>query len=102
MKLITKEVQNKLDANMKKEQDERQPVVKFFDPTGSATWWISEKDGDILYGIADLGLGFREFGTVSLRELETVKCNFGLGIERDMHWKPRADEFEKLVAEGAM
>ena len=56
MKLITKEVKKKLDDNMKLPEKDRQPVVKFFGG-GACNWFISEMDGDILYGLCDLGLG---------------------------------------------
>jgi hypothetical protein len=31
---------------------------------------------------------FKEFGYISLKELETVRGPMGLPIERDLHWKP--------------
>ncbi len=43
------------------------PVVKFFDPTGAATWLITEMmqdEPDILFGLCDLGLGCPELGYV--------------------------------------
>ena len=46
-------------------------------------------DTDILFGLCDLGFGCPELGYVSLRELESVKGRFGLGIERDLHFKAR-------------
>src|SRR3546814_7820066 len=42
---------------------------------------------DILFGLADLGLGCAEFGTVRLSELESVKGRLGLGIERDLYFE---------------
>lgn len=96
MKLITKEVQNKLDANMKLDEDDRQPVVKFFGG-GACNWFISEKDGDILFGLCDLGLGHREYGSVYLSELESLKFQFGTGVERDMYWTPQT--FKELLKE---
>ena len=68
------------------------PVVKFFDPTGPATWLITAMmpdDPDILFGLCDLGLGCPELGTVSLAELHSVKGRLGLGIERDLHFSGR-------------
>ena len=93
MKLITKEVKKKLDDNMKLPEKDRQPVVKFFGG-GACNWFISEMDGDILYGLCDLGLGYREFGTVYLSELESLDFGFGLGVERDLHWTPQT--FDEL------
>ena len=97
MKLITKEVQKKLDDNMKLSEDDRQPVVKFFGG-GACSWFISEmEDENILFGLCDLGLGYREFGTVYLSELESLTFQFGLGVERDMHWTPQT--FKELLKE---
>ena len=96
MKLITKEVKKKLDDNMNLPEKDRQPVVKFFGG-GACNWFISEMDGDILYGLCDLGLGYREFGTVYLSELESLDFGFGLGVERDLHWTPQT--FDELLKE---
>ena len=64
--------------------------VKFFDPTGAATWYATEFDGvETFFGLADLGIGFRELGYFSLSELQAIKGRFGLGIERDRYWSPR-------------
>lgn len=69
------------------------PVVKLFNPCGAATWLLTEIDpGDetVAWGLCDLGMGFPEFGTASLTELERYRCRLGLGIERDRHFKARA------------
>src|SRR5260221_3333095 len=68
------------------------PVVKFFDPTGAATWLITEMmpdEPDILFGLCDLGMGCPELGYVSLAELQRVKGHLGLGIERDLYFNAR-------------
>ena len=68
-----------------------EPVIKLFNPVGAATWLITEiaDDGDTLFGLCDLGFGSPELGYVSLSELRSVKTAFGLGIERDMHFKAK-------------
>ncbi len=59
------------------------PVVKLFTPDAGATWLLTEtdpEDHDILYGLCDLGIGFPEFGTVSLeRRIENL--NHGIPIQ---------------------
>ena len=83
MKLITKEIQNKLD---KAGYYGEKAICKFFNPAGAATWIIFGQDPDqkdILYGVADLGMDCIEAGSISLSELETVKLPLGLSIERD-------------------
>ena len=64
------------------------PVVKFFNPCGAATWLFSELDGDgdTLFGLCDLGFGCPELGSASLAEIASVRVEFGLKIERDLHF----------------
>ena len=88
MELLTKQVEKDLKNNRAIPESDRKPVVKYFNPAGSATWLISEidDDGDLLFGLCDLGMGQPELGYVSLSELKTVKGPLGLGIERDLYW----------------
>ena len=68
------------------------PVVKLFDPCGAATWLLTEIDPDdetVAWGLCDLGMGFPEFGTVSLTEMAEYRGPLGLGIERDLHFEAR-------------
>jgi hypothetical protein len=93
MILITEDLRARLLANgAAEEETDHVPVVKLFDPAGAATWIITEMmpdAPDILFGLCDLGMGYPELGTVSLSELESIKGRFGLGIERDLHFRPR-------------
>lgn len=92
MKLITKEIERQLLENGRRPDEEHRPVVKFFDPCGAATWLITQMDPDepdILFGLADLGLGFPDLGTVRRSELQSVKGRLGLGIERDLYFEAR-------------
>lgn len=62
------------------------PLVKLFTPDANATWLLSEldpDDPDIAFGLCDLGLGYPELGTVSLSELEAIRGQLGLPVERD-------------------
>jgi hypothetical protein len=90
MILIPDDIRARLLANGAAEREtDHVPVVKLFDPTGAATWLITEMmpDGDTLFGLCDLGFGCPELGYVSLAELESVKGALGLGIERDIHFE---------------
>ena len=101
MKLLTKEQRELL---LKNGRDQRQvkgtkaekdfwPVVKLFNPAGAATWLLTEldpEDHDIAVGLCDLGMGFPEFGTVRLSELESFRGPCGLRIERDRFFKAKA------------
>ena len=92
MILITDELRARLLANgASDDEPDYHPVVKLFDPTGAATWLLTElhADGDTLFGLCDLGFGFPELGSVSLAELESIRGPFGLGIERDLHFEAR-------------
>lgn len=70
------------------------PTVKVFNPSGAATWWLSEyglddptdPESGVLFGLCDLGMGFPELGYVSLADLEAVRGQFGLPVEIDRHW----------------
>ena len=73
------------------------PAVKVFDPTGGATWLISEmdpKEPDLLFGLCDLGMGFPELGYVRRSELESVVGALGLHLERDLYWRARGTLLE--------
>jgi hypothetical protein len=83
-------------------------ILKYFNPCGAQTWYISEAApvddvGDPIpaekadeaedwhmFGFCDLGLGpgCAELGFVMLSDLQSVRGLAGLGIERDIHWKP--------------
>jgi hypothetical protein len=93
MDLMPDDIRAKLLANgATSGEADHLPVVKFFNPVGSATWLITEMmpdEPDILFGLCDLGMGYPELGTVSLAELQSVKTRFGLGIERDLYFTPR-------------
>lgn len=101
MKLLTKAQYDTLLANGQRQaavkgtdaECDFTPVVKLFYPAGAATWLLTEldpEDPDIAWGLCDLGLGCAEYGTVRLSELASFRGAFGLGIERDRHWKARA------------
>ena len=72
-------------------QSESDPlaVVKLFTPDASWTWFVNEFDPKerLCFGLV---IGFeREYGYVSLAELEEVRGPYGLKIERDLHFKPK-------------
>ena len=66
--------------------------VKLFTPDSVFTWFIIELsiDEDTCYGFVK---GFEsELGYFSLKELESIKGALGLGVERDISFKPTALE----------
>ena len=95
MKLITKDIERQLKANNMKDTLGR-PVVKLFGG-GAFTWLISkmEDDGDTMFGLCDIGQGTPDMGSVSLSELKSLKFPpFGLGVERDLYFKPEKSLLE--------
>ena len=65
--------------------------IKLFTPDAQWTWYIieiSKEDKSTCYGYV---VGFEsELGYFSLKELETIKGNLGLKVERDLSFKPTA------------
>lgn len=94
MKLLTKAIASKLPKMYETENvptEEKVLAVKFFDPAGRGTWYGVEFDSkDTFFGftVSPLGPDCDEWGYFSLKELETVRNRFGLGIERDLFWQP--------------
>jgi hypothetical protein len=92
MKLLTAAIIKALEKTplySTEKQDTAPVLVKFFNPTGSGSWYVLEaekqEDGDwLFFGLADLHE--KELGYFTLSELESVKLRFGLGIERDMYF----------------
>ena len=84
--LLTPELAEALRAHARLREPDPAPVVKFFNPAGAGTWLATEldEDGDTLFGLADLGMGFPELGSFSLAELQALHLPFGLAIERDL------------------
>lgn len=84
MILLTPELRERLLANGCERDVDHVPVVKFFNPFGAGLWLATEldSDGDILFGLADLG--YPELGSFSLVELASIRLPFGMGIERDI------------------
>ncbi|UXS98914.1 DUF2958 domain-containing protein [Agrobacterium tumefaciens] len=103
--LLTLELRQKLLHNNATARDtDHVPVVKWFAPWGAATWLLTEmeQDGDICFGLCDLGLGEPELGYVSLREVMSVEGPYELKIERDLHFhtdKPLSEWFKAARAD---
>ena len=72
--------------------------VRLFNPTGAGTWWIAAYDAEdeIAWGAAELQE--IEVGSISMRELPEFRGQFGLPIERDLHYRPTS--LEAIIAAG--
>ncbi len=101
MKLMTTEISEQLQKQYSMGSDMDQMVVaKFFDPSGSWTWYAMNQDPEdpsYLWGIVK-GLEI-EIGSFSLDELQAFKGRLGIGIERDLFFKPMParEVWEKLL-----
>ena len=97
MKLLTKELLNKLPALYSQENTEDPMVIcKFFAVWTKWTWYAIEFDGkDLFFGY--VAGDYPELGYFSLSELQSLKGPMGLGIERDLYFKARKfSEIKKL------
>jgi len=105
MKLMTKEIEKKLEKYPLYSQDGKgdnaKVLCKFFAPWGRWTWYVTEgnklDNGDWeFFGIV-VGDYFTELGYFTLSELESIRGWGGLGIERDRYFSPcTRGELEKL------
>lgn len=89
MKLMTQEVKSKLPnlyANEGIDPEDISIAVKYFNPVGVGTWYITEFDGeDTLFGLCCIHEP--ELGYVSLKELEKLRFLGGImKVERDLYY----------------
>ena len=89
MLLLTKELEKKFekqgDTSMNELEDTK-VIAKFFDPTGSWTWFAFDYNPETKMCFGCVHGQFNELGYFSLAELEEVKGPLGLGIERDRYF----------------
>ena len=102
MKILTSEILKafaKQGRTGNKSAKDIKIVMKLFNPVGAGTWYLYEKeDDDIYWGFVNLGdIDCAECGTVSMNELMAFRGRFGLGIERDMHFKPLSMSLEEVI-----
>jgi hypothetical protein len=74
-------------------------VVKFFGG-GACSWYLYEKiDEDTYMGYVNMGdPEMSECGYVSMSELKAIKFPpFGLGIERDLYFKPLSRSLQDVM-----
>lgn len=61
------------------------PIVKLYTPDAGAVWLLVEleADGDLAYGLCDVGLGCPELGSVRLSDLAAMRGPHGLAVAVD-------------------
>ena len=92
MKLLTQDILKKLNPLRSTESiglDKVKAIVKFFLPSGIASWYAWEFDpkDKLFFGFTEVVPGGGELGYFSLDDLTSVKGQFGLGIERDLYFE---------------
>ncbi|CAM1364391.1 DUF2958 domain-containing protein [Tenacibaculum xiamenense] len=98
MKLLTKALLNRFQkVGSQAESDDPIIIAKFFNPSGSGTWYATEfNPNDACFFGYVTGLGYDEWGYFSLHELSAVKCPpFGLPIERDLYFEE--ERFSEVI-----
>ena len=103
MKLLTAELLAKLEAQdpygpngpgCELSQEEELVLAKFFTPDANWTWYAvtasrDPETGDVqFFGLVD-GLEL-ELGYFWLSELQKVRGQLGLPVERDLYWEPQS------------
>ncbi|TSD59044.1 DUF2958 domain-containing protein [Variovorax sp. KBS0712] len=78
-------------ARVRGEAVDPYPVVKLYTPDAGACWVLTalDADGDVAYGLIDIGTGFPELGLVSLRMLASIKGPRGMSVAVEPHYKAR-------------
>jgi hypothetical protein len=67
------------------------PVVRLFTPDAHATWLLAAldpTDGDIAWGLIDLGIGMPALGVVKLSDLAAIVGPLGRPVLRDLYFHP--------------
>ena len=98
MKLLTNEIITKLPP-LYATENETNPIaqVKLFTPDSNWTWYIMEYDPNEKIGFGYVCGLENELGYFSLDELESLKGQLGLGVERDIFFTPTPlNELKKL------
>lgn len=104
MELMTKELERKFEwfplYSQEGKGKDAEVVVKYFNPIGSGTWLITEgekeADGDWLF-FGYCHITDWEWGYVRLSALTSIKLQFDMKIERDLHAKGTVRELMQGV-----
>lgn len=111
MKLMTKTIERAIEKYPLYSQDgkgmDAKVVVKFFNPCGSQTWYVTEgtkipydSSGDYTFFGYATGFDYEgEWGYFNLSQLAELRVgpNGLLGIERDMYYKPCSKTVKEMI-----
>ena len=89
MELIAKEIKDTI-PKLYETEDQSDPVAYLKLYLDGWTWYITELsiDDDICFGYVVSPFG-SELGYFSLQEIQEVKGSLGIGVERDLSFKPQ-------------
>lgn len=89
MELIPKEIKEQI-PKLYETEDSKDPIayVKLF--VDNWTWYINELsiDDNLAFGYVISPFSSGELGYFSLNEIAELKGSLGLGVERDLYFKP--------------
>ena len=90
MKLLTESIKKAAEGqfNRASEMREQQVVAKFFNPVGSWSWYLMNKDPESSYCWGIVKGEAVEVGSFDIEDLQKIELQFGLGIERDTSFTP--------------
>jgi hypothetical protein len=92
MQLLTKQLLEEFQRTGSQENvKDPRVLAKFFNPQGAGTWYATEYDPKrkVFFGYVSIfGDWNDEWGTFSLEELESFRGQLGLGLERDLYFRP--------------
>ncbi|KKK88559.1 hypothetical protein LCGC14_2741900 [marine sediment metagenome] len=93
MKLLTKKILVGIPRLDRDDEYDAIVHVKFFDPCGRWTWYAVAYDPEeemfFGYVVGPFDETCDEWGYFGLAELKSFRGRLGLGIERDMYFKPQ-------------
>ena len=97
MKLMTEKIRKKAKPLYSTDGEfPKEVLAKYFFPSSRWTWYATEFDGeDTFFGYVVSGIdpAFDEWGTFSLKELSSIKGEFGgwkyTSVERDLFFEDR-------------
>lgn len=91
-KWLPSEIRKILIQEYRKPYEEKShlALVKYFNPCGSATWWVSEYDPELERFFGKAEIQFKELGYMSEPEMREIRAPpFGLPLERDLWFTPK-------------
>ena len=90
MKLLTKEILKKTPALYAQDGRGEDAIAfaKFFNPCGNETWYMTEFNPEDGTAFGKCIIWEEELGYFNVNELAAVKGPIGIGIERDLWFKP--------------